>query len=485
MTFFDRDLLQLRRALDSREVSSRELTEACFERIGQTNERINSFISINREAALAAAEQADRRIAAGEAAPLTGIPLAVKDIFNLEGTRTTAGSRLLENYVAPYDATAVARLKQQDAVILGKLNMDEFAMGSSNENSAFGPCRNPWNPDKVPGGSSGGSAAAVAARQAFATLGTDTGGSIRQPASHCGVVGLKPTYGRVSRYGVIAYASSLDQVGPVARSVADAAILLQAIAGYDPADSTSVDCEVPDYSASLGQEVRGLRIGLPREYFIDGLDPEVRAAIDAAIATWRELGAEFVDISLPHTDYAVACYYLIATAEASSNLARYDGVRYGRRVDNGNGLIDMYCATRSEGFGTEVKRRIMLGTYALSSGYYDAYYLKAQKVRTLIRQDFTRAFESVDLILTPVAPTPAFGLGEKLNDPIQMYLSDIFTIPVNLAGTCAMSLPCGFSSQNLPIGMQLIGRPFAEADLIRAGDAFQQATDWHRKTAEI
>ncbi|GAB4172535.1 MAG: Asp-tRNA(Asn)/Glu-tRNA(Gln) amidotransferase subunit GatA [Geothermobacteraceae bacterium] len=485
MTFFDRDLLQLRRALDSREVSSRELTEACFERIGQTNERINSFISINREAALATAEQADRRIAAGEAAPLTGIPLAVKDIFNLEGTRTTAGSRLLENYVAPYDATAVARLKQQDAVLLGKLNMDEFAMGSSNENSAFGPCRNPWNPDKVPGGSSGGSAAAVAARQAFATLGTDTGGSIRQPASHCGVVGLKPTYGRVSRYGVIAYASSLDQVGPVARSVADAAILLQAIAGYDPADSTSVDCEVPDYSASLGQEVRGLRIGLPREYFIDGLDPEVRAAIDAAIATWRELGAEFVDISLPHTDYAVACYYLIATAEASSNLARYDGVRYGRRVDNGEGLIDMYCATRSEGFGTEVKRRIMLGTYALSSGYYDAYYLKAQKVRTLIRQDFVRAFESVDLILTPVAPTPAFGLGEKLNDPIQMYLSDIFTIPVNLAGTCAMSLPCGLSSDNLPIGMQLIGRPFAEADLVRAGDAFQRATDWHRKTAEI
>ncbi len=485
MDLIDLNLQQLRQALDRREVSAREATEAYLQRIEATNERLNSYLSVCPELALAQAEDADRRLAAGEGGPLTGIPLAVKDIFNLEQTRTTAGSRLLDNYVAPYDATAVARLKQEGAVLLGKLNMDEFAMGSSNENSAFGPCRNPWNPERVPGGSSGGSAAAVAARQAVATLGTDTGGSIRQPASHCGVVGLKPTYGRVSRYGVIAYASSLDQVGPVTRTVEDCALLLQAIAGHDPADSTSIDRPVPDYAAALKQPVKGLKIGLPREYFIEGLDADVQQAVENAIAVYRELGAEFVDISLPHTDYAVACYYLIATAEASSNLARYDGVRFGRRVDPGGGLIDMYCATRTQGFGTEVKRRIMLGTYALSSGYYDAYYLKAQKVRTLIRDDFVRAFGQVDLILTPVAPTPAFGLGEKLNDPLQMYLSDIFTIPVNLAGTCGLSLPCGFSAEGLPVGLQLIGRPFDEEGLLRAGHAFQQATDWHRKTAEI
>jgi len=485
MDLIDLNLQQLRQALDRREVSAREATEAYLQRIEATNERLNSYLSVCPELALAQAEDADRRLAAGEGGPLTGIPLAVKDIFNLEQTRTTAGSRLLDNYVAPYDATAVARLKQDGAVLLGKLNMDEFAMGSSNENSAFGPCRNPWNPERVPGGSSGGSAAAVAARQAVATLGTDTGGSIRQPASHCGVVGLKPTYGRVSRYGVIAYASSLDQVGPVTRTVEDCALLLQAIAGHDPADSTSIDRPVPDYAAALKQPVKGLKIGLPREYFIEGLDADVQQAVENAIAVYRELGAEFVDISLPHTDYAVACYYLIATAEASSNLARYDGVRFGRRVDPGGGLIDMYCATRTQGFGTEVKRRIMLGTYALSSGYYDAYYLKAQKVRTLIRDDFVRAFGQVDLILTPVAPTPAFGLGEKLNDPLQMYLSDIFTIPVNLAGTCGLSLPCGFSAEGLPVGLQLIGRPFDEEGLLRAGHAFQQATDWHRKTAEI
>ncbi|TYO99082.1 aspartyl/glutamyl-tRNA(Asn/Gln) amidotransferase subunit A [Geothermobacter ehrlichii] len=485
MDLIDLNLQQLRQALDRREVSAREVTEAYLRRIEATNARLNSYLSICSELALSQAQTADERLAAGEAAPLTGIPLAVKDIFNLEQTRTTAGSRLLDNYVAPYDATAVARLKENGAVLLGKLNMDEFAMGSSNENSAFGPCRNPWDPERVPGGSSGGSAAAVAARQAVATLGTDTGGSIRQPAAHCGVVGLKPTYGRVSRYGVIAYASSLDQVGPVARTVEDCALLLQAIAGHDHRDSTSIDCPVPDYSAALQQKIEGLKIGLPREYFIEGLDADVQKAIEAAIEVYRGLGAEIVDISLPHTDYAVACYYLIATAEASSNLARYDGVRYGRRVDPGKGLIDMYCATRTQGFGTEVKRRIMLGTYALSSGYYDAYYLKAQKVRTLIRDDFVRAFEQVDLILTPVAPTPAFGLGEKLDDPLQMYLSDIFTIPVNLAGTCGLSLPCGFSTAGLPIGLQLIGRPFAEQSLLRAGHAFQQATDWHLKKAAI
>jgi len=485
MPIFNLNLTQLRTALAGGETSSRELTEAYLQRIELTNPALNSYISTCAGQALAAADAADARLRNGDAAPLTGVPLAVKDIFNLEGTRTTAGSRILENYVAPYNATAVARLKAQGAVLLGKLNMDEFAMGSSNENSAAGPCRNPWDLDRVPGGSSGGSAAAVAARQAVATLGTDTGGSIRQPASHCGVVGLKPTYGRVSRYGVIAYASSLDQVGPVARTVEDCATLLQAIAGYDPSDSTSVDCPVPDYAAALTGDVRGMKIGLPQEYFIDGLDDEVKQAVEAAIATYRELGAEIVEVSLPHTDYAVACYYLIATAEASSNLARYDGVRYGRRIDNGNGLIDMYCRSRAEGFGAEVKRRIMLGTYALSSGYYDAYYLKAQKVRTLIRDDFTKAFEQVDLLLTPVAPTPAFGIGEKVNDPLQMYLSDIFTIPVNLAGTCGMSVPCGLAGGRLPVGLQLIGRPFGEETLLKAGHAFQQATDWHLKTADI
>ena len=385
----------------------------------------------------------------------------------------------------PYDATAVAKLRKQGAVIFGKLNMDEFAMGSSNENSAAGSVRNPWDIQRVPGGSSGGSAAAVAARQVLATLGTDTGGSIRQPASHCGVVGLKPTYGRVSRYGVIAYASSLDQVGPLASNVEDCALLLGAVAGYDPADSTSVDTPVPDYLANLKDSVKGKKIGLPKEYFLEGLDADVKQAVTAAIETYRQLGAEIVEVSLPHTDYAVACYYLIATAEASSNLARYDGVRYGVRKDNGEGLIGMYQQTRAAGFGDEVKRRIMLGTYALSSGYYDAYYLKAQKVRTLIRQDFLDAFEQVDLLLTPVAPTPAFKIGEKVNDPLQMYLSDIFTIPVNLAGTCGLSLPGGVSAEGLPIGVQLIGKPFAEAELLQAAWAFENATDWGGKFPEL
>jgi aspartyl-tRNA(Asn)/glutamyl-tRNA(Gln) amidotransferase subunit A len=357
-------------------------------------------------------------------------------------------------------------------------------MGSSNESSAYGVTRNPWDTECIPGGSSGGSAAAVAARLAVATLGTDTGGSIRQPASHCGCVGLKPTYGRVSRYGVIAYASSLDQVGPLTRDVADCASMLEAISGYDSRDSTSVDTPVPDYSAALTKGVKGLKIGLPKEYFIDGLDPDVQKAMEAAIAVYRRLGAEFVDISLPHTDYAVATYYLIATAEASSNLARYDGVRFGHRAEAA-GLLDMYTKSRSEGFGSEVKRRIMLGTYALSSGYYDAYYVKAQKVRTLIMNDFIKAFADVDVMLTPVAPTPAFKIGEKVNDPLQMYLSDIFTIPINLAGTCAMSLPAGFSASGLPIGLQLIGKPFGEEAILRAGHAFEQATEWHTRKATI
>ena len=476
---------QLHDLLREGKTSAQEVTRAFLDRIAATDERINAFISVCEQEALQQAADADARIKAGDGAPLTGIPLALKDIFVTEGLRTTCASRILDNFVPPYNGTAVAKLKEQGAVILGKLNMDEFAMGSSNENSAFGSVRNPWNPECVPGGSSGGSAACVAARQAVATLGTDTGGSIRQPAAHCGVVGLKPTYGRVSRYGVIAYASSLDQVGPVTRDVEDCALLLGAVAGYDPADSTSVDRPVPDYRAALKEGVKGLRVGLPKEYFIEGLDADVKQAVEQAIETLRELGAEPVEVSLPHTEYAVACYYLIATAEASSNLARYDGVRYGQRVDEGSGLIDMYMRSRAAGFGTEVKRRIMLGTYALSSGYYDAYYLKAQKVRTLIRQDFLDAFNKVDVILTPVAPTPAFRIGEKTADPLQMYLSDIFTIPVNLAGTCGMSLPCGLSQDGLPIGLQLIGQPFGEETLLRTAYAFEQASDWHLKQAPL
>ena len=475
----------LQEKLQNKEISSVELTRAYLDRIAATDGQINAFITVCEDEALAAAVAADQQIAAGNIAPLTGIPVALKDIFLVENIRTTCASKILDNFVAPYDATSVVNLKKNGAVIVGKLNMDEFAMGSSNENSAAGPVKNPWDNSKVTGGSSGGSAAAVAARQAVATLGTDTGGSIRQPASHCGVVGLKPTYGRVSRYGIIAYASSLDQVGPVARNVTDCATMLGAVAGYDPLDSTSIDRPVPDYTAGFSKDLKGVKIGLPKEYFIEGLDDDVKAATEAAIETYRELGAEIIDVSLPHTDYAVACYYLVATAEASANLARYDGIRYGVRVDNGNGLIDLYNQTRAAGFGDEVKRRIMLGTYALSSGYYDAYYLKAQKVRTLIRQDFLDAFEKVDTILTPVAPTPAFGLGEKMDDPLQMYLSDIFTIPVNLAGTCAMSLPCGMSKNNLPIGLQLIGKPFAEEEILKVGYTFEQATEWHTKKAAI
>lgn len=485
MNLIDLSLLDLRRQLDRRELSSEEVTRAFLDRISATANKLNTFITVCSVEALASARDADRRIAAGKAAPLTGIPIAVKDIFNTRGIRTTCGSKILANYIAPYDATVIARLRQQGAVILGKLNMDEFAMGSSNENSAYQPVCNPWDTSRVPGGSSGGSAASLAAGQAAATLGTDTGGSIRLPAAHCGVVGLRPTYGRVSRYGVIAYASSLDQVGPLARSVSDCALLLQAIAGYDPADSTSVDTPVPDYSAGLTADIAGLKVGLPREYFIEGLDDDVRRAVDQAIATYRQLGAELVEVSLPHTEYAVACYYLVATAEASSNLARYDGVRFGLRSADSETLIDMYTRSRAEGFGTEVKRRIMLGTYALSSGYYDAYYLKAQKVRALIRQDFSDAFGQVDVLLTPVAPTPAFRLGEKTADPLQMYLSDIFTVPVNLAGTCSMSLPCGLSGSGLPIGLQLIGKPFDEASVLKAGYAFEQATQWHKLKADI
>ncbi len=478
MTFHDLTIQEIHQKLRSGELTSVKLTQDCLERIKATDGRLNAFITVCDDEALTAAAVADQQLAAGHEKLLTGIPVAVKDIFNTLDVRTTCASKILDNYVSPYDATTVTKLREQGAVIVGKLNMDEFAMGSSGENSAAGVVHNPWDTERVPGGSSSGSAAAVAAGQVVATLGTDTGGSVRQPASHCGVVGFKPTYGRVSRYGVVAFASSLDQVGPIAGNVEDCALMLGVIAGYDPADSTSVDCPVPDYLKNLKTGVAGKKIGLPKEYFIAGLDPDIKKAVDAAIATYRKLGAEIIEVSLPHTDYSVACYYLIAMAEASSNLARYDGVRFGMRQDTGEGLIGMYQQTRTAGFGDEVKRRIMLGTYALSSGYYDAYYLKAQKVRTLIREDFRTVFEQVDLLLTPVAPTPAFKIGKMVDDPLQMYLSDIFTIPTNLAGTCAMSLPCGFSGEGLPIGLQLIGKPFAEAEILQAAYAFEQATDW-------
>jgi aspartyl-tRNA(Asn)/glutamyl-tRNA(Gln) amidotransferase subunit A len=485
MELFELTIHELHAMLKKKDLSSVEATKGLLARIESTEAKVNSFITVTADQALEDAALADKRIAEGRMEPLTGIPVALKDIFLTKGVRTTCASRILENFVPPYDATSWVRLKEQGAVLVGKLNQDEFAMGSSCESSAFGNTRNPWNLECIPGGSSGGSAACIAARQATATLGTDTGGSIRQPASHCGCVGLKPTYGRVSRYGVIAYASSLDQVGPITRDVTDCAIMLGAIAGHDPLDSTSVDRPVPDYLKGLITDVKGMKIGLPKEYYIAGLDEDVKKALDAAIDVYRRLGAEFIDISLPHTDYAVATYYLIATAEASSNLARYDGVRYGHRSADASGLIDMYMKSRVEGFGSEVKRRIMLGTYALSSGYYDAYYLKAQKVRTLIMQDFLKAFETVDAILTPVAPTPAFRIGEKANDPLQMYLSDIFTIPVNLAGTCGISVPAGISASGLPIGLQLIGKPFGEEAILHAAYAFEQATEWHKKKAPL
>ena len=485
MELHELTLHQLHHRLKNRTVSSVEATRAMLTRIEATEPKVGAFITVSAERALQDAEVADRRIASGDCGTFTGIPLALKDIFMTEGVRTTCASRILENHIAPYDATSWGMLKNQGAVLLGKLNQDEFAMGSSCENSAFGPTRNPWSREHIPGGSSGGSAAAIAAQQATVTLGTDTGGSIRQPASHCGCVGLKPTYGRVSRYGVIAYASSLDQVGPITRDVTDCALTLQAIAGHDPKDSTSLDLPVPDYSAALKNDVRGMKIGLPSEYFIEGLDEDVRLTVERAIAHMKAQGAEFVDISLPHTPYAVACYYLIATAEASSNLARYEGVRFGHRSSGAQGLIEMMMKSRAEGFGPEVKRRIMLGTYALSSGYYDAYYLKAQKVRTLIQRDFTEAFKKVDILMAPVAPTPAFRIGEKTSDPLQMYLSDIFTIPVNMAGICGISLPAGQSSAGLPVGLQMIGPPLGEPAILRAAYTFEQTTEWHRAKATL
>jgi aspartyl-tRNA(Asn)/glutamyl-tRNA(Gln) amidotransferase subunit A len=482
MTLTELTIAEAREKLKKRECSSVELTRAFLERITLLEPQIGSYINIFPEKALEQAKKADQRLAREEAGLLTGIPLAVKDVISTKGLPTTCASRMLAGYRPPYDATVITRLEEQGYVLLGKANMDEFAMGSSTENSALQTTRNPWAAEAVPGGSSGGSAAAVAAAECLGALGSDTGGSIRQPASHCGVVGLKPTYGRVSRYGLVAYASSLDQIGPLSKTVADNALLLQAIAGHDPRDSTSVSRDVPDYLAGLDRGVRGLRLGLPREYFIkEGMDPEVEEAVRRAVKTLEAQGAECREIALPHTPYAVAVYYIIAMAEASSNLARYDGVKYGFREPESRGLGEMYRKTRSHGFGPEVIRRIMLGTYVLSAGYYDAYYRKASQVRTLIIRDFQEAFREVDLILTPVAPTPAFRRGEKTADPLQMYLTDIFTISANLAGIPGLSLPCGFSSQGLPIGIQLLGNHFDEARILQAARAFEQATDYHRR----
>ena len=462
------------------EVSPPEVTDALLTRIQARDGELNTYITVDEAGARAMAREAAARLARGDATPLTGIPLGLKDVMVTQGLRTTCGSRILENFVPPYDATVCARLRRAGAVFLGKLNMDEFAMGSSTENSAFGPSHNPWHRDYIPGGSSGGSAAAVAADLCTASLGSDTGGSIRQPASLCGVVGMKPTYGRVSRYGLVAYASSLDQIGPLTKDVRDAAILLQAIAGHDPKDPTSVPAPVPDYQEKLGRGIKGLKVGVPKEFFGAGLDPEVEAAVQAALRTLTGLGADLIEVSLPHTEYAVATYYVLAVAEASSNLARYDGVKYGVRAE-GQNLLDMYAQTRSRGFGAEVRRRIMLGTYALSAGYYDAYYRKASQVRALIRRDFEAALARCEVIATPVAPTPAFRLGEKVDDPLTMYLSDIFTISANLGGIPGISVPCGFSSLGLPIGLQLMGPGFGEAELLQVAYAFEQATDFHRR----
>ena len=476
---FEKTISELSASLRAGEFSSVELTQAYLERITALDGPINSYITVDAEGALAAAAEADQKIQAGETGPLTGIPIAHKDIFCTDGVKTSCASRMLDNFVAPYDATVVSRLKQAGVVMLGKTNMDEFAMGSSNETSWYGPVKNPWDLQRVPGGSSGGSAASVAARLAVAATGTDTGGSIRQPAGLCGITGLKPTYGRVSRYGMIAFASSLDQAGTMTRSAEDAALLLQAMAGFDSHDSTSVDEPVPDYCTTLNDDLTGLKIGLPKEYFGEGLDPAMAKTIEAATEEYKKLGAEVVEISLPNTHLAVPTYYVVAPAECSSNLSRFDGVRFGHRCEDPADLEDLYKRSRGEGFGDEVKRRIMMGTYALSAGYYDAYYLQAQKIRHLISDDFIRAFKAVDVIMGPTAPDSAFKLGEKANDPVTMYLSDIYTIAVNLAGLPGMSIPVE-PVNGLPAGLQIIGNYFAEAKLLNVAHRFQQQTEWHR-----
>jgi aspartyl-tRNA(Asn)/glutamyl-tRNA(Gln) amidotransferase subunit A len=479
MQLHDWTIAQAHEKLRNREVSSQELTQAIINRIVAVEPKIGAYITLTPESALEQARRADQQIAQGHTNPLTGIPMALKDLISTKGIKTTCASRILENYIPPYDATVMENFRNQGIVLLGKLNMDEFAMGSSTENSSFKTTHNPWNLDHIPGGSSGGSAAAVAAGECLAAVGSDTGGSIRQPASHCGVVGLKPTYGRISRFGLVAFASSLDQIGPLSKNVTDCAILMNSLAGYDPKDSTSVPQPVPDYCANLSKGVKGLTLGIPKQYFVPGMDPDVEKAVRRAVSVLETLGATCQEIELPHTEFAVAVYYIVATAEASSNLARYDGVKYGYRSSQERNLMEMYQQTRSQGFGAEVIRRIMLGTYVLSAGYYDAYYRKASQVRSLILQDFTQAFKKCDLIVTPVAPTPAFRLGEKSSDPLQMYLTDIFTISANLAGIPGLSLPCGFSSQGLPIGLQILGNHFSEETILQAAYAFEQATDHH------
>jgi len=485
MELYDLTIHELCQKLKKREVSSLEAVRCLYDRIEKVDQKVCAYLEPARDEALTQAERADKAIAGGDDRPLLGVPIGVKDIFLTEGIRTTAASKILENFLPPYDSTAVAKLKQAGAVIAGKLNMDEFAMGSSNEHSAFGPAKNPWDLERIPGGSSGGCAAAVAAGEAYGAIGTDTGGSIRQPAACCGVAGIKPTYGRVSRYGVIAFASSLDQVGPITKDVEDAALLLRTMAGFDPMDSTSVERQVPDYTLALGKDLKGIRVGLPKEYFAAGLDPEVEEAVRKSIEALEDLGAKVDEVSLPHTEYCVATYYIIAPAEASSNLARYDGVRYGLREKDADSLMEMYKKTRDAGFGPEVKRRILIGTYTLSAGYYEAYYMKACRVRTLIKQDFERAFEKFDVLAAPALPTPPFRIGEKADDPLAMYMTDILTLSCNLAGIPGMSVPCGFTRAGLPVGLQLLGAHFNEMAVFQAAHAFEQATDWHKRRPEL
>ena len=485
MRLFDKPAHVLHDMLVKKEITAVALTQDVLDRIDEVDGEVKAYLTVTREAALTQAAAVDAKISRGESISFwEGIPGAIKDNICTKGVRTTCASKMLENFVPPYNATVMEKIAEVNPVILGKANMDEFAMGGSTENSAYFPTANPWQHDCVPGGSSGGSAAAVAAGTAVWALGSDTGGSIRQPASFCGVVGMKPTYGRVSRYGLVAFASSLDQIGPLTRDVTDCAHLLNVIAGYDEKDSTSTKAEVPDFTKSLVQDVKGLKIGMPKEYFAKGLDPEVEKSVRAAIAQLESLGAEIVEISLPHTAYAISAYYLIAPAEASSNLARYDGVSYGERVD-GVDIVDMMTKTRSEKFGEEVKRRIMIGSYALSAGYYDAYYLKALKVRTLVKQDFDQAFEKVDVIMSPAAPTPAYKIGEMASDPLKMYMQDVYTVPLNLAGLPGISVPCGFSSAGLPIGLQIIGKALAEDTLIRAAYTYEQSQQFHNKIAGL
>jgi aspartyl-tRNA(Asn)/glutamyl-tRNA(Gln) amidotransferase subunit A len=466
---------ELRKKLVAGVLRPGEVVDALAARVESVDAKVNAYLHLDVEKSRAEADSADMQL------PLGGVPIAIKDVINVKGDPCTCASKILQGYVAPYDATVITKLREAGAVLFGRTNMDEFAMGSSTENSSWGVTRNPWDLERIPGGSSGGSAAAVGGHEAFAALGTDTGGSIRQPAALCSCVGLKPTYGRVSRYGLVAFASSLDQIGTFTKTVEEAALMLEIIAGHDPRDNTSVDQPVPEYTANLGQGVRGLRLGVPKEYFIAGIDPEVEKAVRAAIDEYRRQGAEIVEVSLPHTSYAVAVYYIIATAECSANLARFDGVRYGKRAQNPKDILDMYGRTRAEGFGAEVKRRIILGTYVLSSGYYDAYYNRAQKVRQLIAEDFRRAFTKCDALLTPTSPTAAFKIGERTADPLQMYLADIFTIAVNLAGICGVSIPCGFTSGKLPIGLQIIGPKWGESTMLRVAHAYEQATPWHKE----